>query len=221
MSKPVINTNEAGFTLLELVISIVLLGMLTTALYSATTFGSRVWRREVGTTSELSRVRAAQVLLRDHLTRVYPLMVHSGEGEFRTDFSGTPTSINFISPAQADIAPGGFARIVFQLESSTAGSSLVYVARAELGDNDKAVRRTLLRSVKALSFSYFGSDDAEGPARWSTTWGNRSYLPSLIRVQLSLGGASAPHWPALTIRPLLTADAGCAFDLLSKRCQGR
>jgi len=110
-----------GFTLVELLVSIVLLAMLTTALFGGVTLGTRVWATGERATAELARIRAAQIQLSDLLSRAYPLVIRSEGGDPHVDFEGASASIDFLTAAPSDIAPGGLARITVQLDQDADG----------------------------------------------------------------------------------------------------
>jgi hypothetical protein len=46
-------------------------------------------------------------------------------------------------------------------------------------------------------------------------------LPSLIRISPGFAPGDNSYWPELIVAPQIAADAGCVFDPLGHRCQGR
>jgi len=211
---------EAGFTLIELLVSIVLLAMLTAALFGGLRLGTRAWERAALSTSEIAQIRTAQMSLNEVLSRAYPLILREAGQDAHADFSGDATSITLLTSAPSDVAPGGLARMTLRIDQDTSGVSLVSFTRPELALSDNARRRTILRHVRTLSFSYFGPDDAGQTGRWASTWEGKTRLPSLIRIDATLEGRNAPYWPTMFVRPRITADAACSFDPLTKSCRG-
>lgn len=211
---------EAGFTLVELLVSLALLGMLSIALYSGLSFGTSAWRKATDSGAELTRIGVAQIALRDMLTRAYPLMLRPAGLDPHIDFEGAADRITFLTPATAEIAPGGFARTTIQFEQDHDALALVSYSQPELTATDARARHVLLRNVQDGAFAYFGAVRPNAPEQWVTGWRGKARLPVLIKVQISFGGRNAPEWPDLVIRPRLDADATCSFDPLTKSCRG-
>lgn len=212
-------TSESGFTLIELMVSIVLLGLLTTALFAGVSFGVRAWKQANAANFRLAEIIRAQIALTDLLSGAYPHIIAADRGN-HVDFEGSATSISFLAPATADIAPGGFERITLRLDQGETGLALSYAAQPELSITSYSLRKVLLNGVQNLAFSFYGPDEDGGPAQWFSTWHDRLRLPMLIRIQASLTGSRSAQWPDLTIRPRVAADASCSFDPLTKYCRG-
>src|ERR1700742_436657 len=103
---------EAGFTLLELLISMAVLGLLTVLMFSSLTFGTRVWERSENVTVALNKIRSVQELLRSDVSGLYPAAI-GGAGESHVDFDGSADSVTFLRP-NADI-PGAFERVTLSM----------------------------------------------------------------------------------------------------------
>jgi general secretion pathway protein J len=220
MTKRVAAGTENGFTLIELIVAVALLGMLTMTLFAGIGFGTRAWNAAQHESATLTRISLAQIALNDLLERSFPLMIRSVAENARVDFNGTANSIAFLIPAPVEIAPGGLARVTLTLEPHDAGFVLIYTAEPERAVGAPSLRRVLLRDIDTMAFSYFGADDKDQPAKWESTWQNRAHLPKLIRIQGTLMRMARATWPVLTVRPHVTADASCVFDPLVKDCRG-
>lgn len=212
--------DQAGFTLVELMVAIMLLGMLTTALYAGLSFGTRAWRKAAESSALLAQIASAQITLADMLSRAYPLMLRPVGQEASIDFDGGADQVTFLAPAPAGVAPGGFARTSFRLEYVGDDFELVSYAQPELAGGGRHVRSILLRHVQNFALSYFTVEHPGEPGQWLSSWRNRLRLPALIKIQLSLDGRNAPRWPDLIIQPRIAADATCTFDPLTRTCRG-
>src|SRR5579864_2460479 len=65
---------DAGFTLLELLISLTLLAVLSAILFGGLRFGTRAWERSEVMASETDEIAIAQNFLRRQLSDAYPLL---------------------------------------------------------------------------------------------------------------------------------------------------
>jgi len=129
------------------------------------------------------------------------------------DFDGRADRVSFLTPDRA--LPGSLARIVI----GTDASQLVYASRLELAPDQQPRKRILANGLTALAFSYYGPADRSSVPTWHASWQNKSQLPLLIRMHVTLGGARP--WPDLTVAPRVMADVACVYDPVTKYCQGR
>jgi len=211
--------HEAGFTLLELLVAIALLGLLSVALLGSTRFGIQVWARSENAMANLNRVRHVQTMLTEELTRAYPMFVASGSSEAHVAFDGDADSVTFLTPDQS--LPGALTRVRIAISSNDAETVLTRSSTLELSASSSTEKTVLLQRVKAVSLSYFGSDKIDVPPTWRNTWHNEARLPSLIRIRVAFADKTAGFWPELMVAPRLSADVGCVFDPLTKACLGR
>lgn len=210
---------EAGFTLLELLIATALLGLLSLVLLGSAQFGVQVWARSEGAISGSNSVRRVQITLSEELARAYPLFVGSATSGAHIDFDGASDRLTFLAPDHT--LRGAMARTSIMTEEGEEGTNLVSTSALELSAGSPSDKTVLFRGVKSLSLSYFGSDrDGEHPS-WRNDWRGKTKLPSLIRIRIAFVDKQKASWPDLVVAPRLTADVGCVFDPLSKTCWGR
>ncbi len=210
---------EAGFTLLELLIATALLGLLSVVLVGSTRFGIQVWARSESAIADSNQIRRVQMALSEELSRAYPLFIASGTPDAHIDFDGGADRLTFLSPDRG--LPGALARTRLFVETAENDTELVSTSALELSTGAASSKTVLFRGVKALSLSYFGSDKDGEPPSWQSDWHGKTRLPSLIRIRIALEGQQKKVWPDLVVAPRLTADVGCVFDPLSKTCRGR
>ena len=215
-----IHPGEAGFTLLELMVAMTLLGLLSLVLFGGLRLGTQIWRRTDDVTADVRTIRAAQLLLRDELSRAYPSFVSSGTEQSHADFDGDANGVRFIA---IDKSSGTTARIGFKALGET-GKSLAYESEPELSGAAKTgdgAAKIVLSSLRSLAFSYYGPLKPGDKAVWQSDWHSRSSLPQLIRIRAAFEAKGAPPWPELIVAPRIAADESCVFDPLTKFCQGR
>jgi general secretion pathway protein J len=219
--KPNLTTDEAGFTLLELLVAMTLLGFLITVLFGGLRFGARAWERAANHGSGTDQVRVAQMQIRRLLELAYPSFI-SDPLRPRVDFQGTEDQMTFLAPAPNALSIGGRARITLSRFVQTGTTSLLVEARPELavrgssGESD-----VLISGLTTLEFSYYGTAAPDAPAQWTDRWIDRTRLPLLVRIRGVFSEAGGRLWPELVVAPRLSADISCIYDVLTQYCRGR
>ena len=216
--------SEAGFSLVEVLVALVLLGLLSMALFFSVRFGMTAWQRGGERSDQIHTSMLVQDLLRRLIGQAYPLVRADGTGTGRVDFAGTATSLDFLAPVPVALASGGRARVKLSIERRGDHSDLVLTSRPELVADDAPAelsRKTLLATVEAGEFAYFGVTQSQSAAQWRERWSGELSLPALVRVRVHFARSDPRLWPDLTIAPRISADVGCEYDPLTKLCRGR
>lgn len=86
----------AGFTLLELLVALTLLGAMLILIYSALNIGLRAWDTGEKRVTEASHQRVVQSFLRRELSQVFPVRWR-GIPESKIAFEGAKDEIKFVS----------------------------------------------------------------------------------------------------------------------------
>lgn len=213
------SAGEAGFTLLELLIAMTLLGLLTVALFAGLKFGTRVWAASETATAGANKVNAIQMLLSREIARAYPLFVTKDVTDAHVEFDGTERTITFLGPDPR--GSGAMLRISALASGGENTATLKIVARPELSNVRNDATMAELHGLRFLEFAYFGAEDAKTAPAWHAVWQNEKRLPTLIRIRAAFARGTHTIWPALVIAPRISADSGCTIDLLTKDCRGR
>lgn len=207
---------------MEVLVALVLLGLLSMALFASVRFGVTAWRRGGERSDQIHTSMLVQDLLRRLIGQAYPLVLADGSGIGRVDFAGTATSLDFLAPVPLALASGGRARFKLAIERRGGNSDLIVSSRPELAAADAPAdlsRKTLLATIEAAEFAYFGATQSQSVPAWHERWSDELSLPALVRVRFA---RSDPRlWPDLTIAPRIAADVGCVYDPLTKLCRGR
>lgn len=210
---------EAGFTLLELLIAMTLLGLLTVALFSGLRFGTQVWARSEAATAATDKAYAFQALLSREIERAYPLFVTKDVTETHVEFDGTPAAMGFLGPDPQ----GSGAMLKIELLTVRDGGAQAFeiVEHPELSIAQNETVMAELRGLRSAEFAYFGAEDEKTAPAWHASWHNMKRLPALIRIRAKFVRGTGAVWPDLVIAPRIEADVGCTIDFLTKNCQGR
>jgi general secretion pathway protein J len=183
----------AGFTLLEMMIGLVLLGLMMTVLFSGLRLGASSWdaaERKVASVAE--RELAIRVLERQ-LALAMPVM-HAPEGEpERLAFEGESDRLIWVSPLPAYRGGGGVHELELALGATDRGAGLVLhyrlfhpdVLDGSAGSDRESV--LLLEDVNDLRLSYYGAMDDSERDEWVQRWDHDRDLPGLVKVELGFG----------------------------------
>jgi general secretion pathway protein J len=215
---------QAGFSLVEVLVALVLLSLLCTALFSSVRFGVTAWQRGGERSDQIHTSMLVQDLLRRLIGQAYPLVLSDGTGAGRVDFAGTAASLDFLAPVPVALASGGRARFRLAIERRGEGADLVLTSRPELAAGEAAAeqsRKTLLARIETADFAYFGAFRSQSVGQWHENWAGELSLPALVRVRVSFARSDPRLWPDLTIATRITADVSCEYDPLTKLCRGR
>jgi general secretion pathway protein J len=216
--------NEAGFTLVELLVALALFSLLVTLLFDNVRFGLQSWQHGSAHAEHFERTMISQDLLRRVIGNTYPMLVADSGTQPRIDFDGTKDTVSLLGTAP--IAASGGGRFSFKIfaERRQDRTDVIMSATPELAnpnDSSMTTKTLLLSDIDRVEFSYLGEAPSERVAQWNDNWTKRSDLPRLVRVRVAFRSGDARLWPELLIAPHITADVSCIYDPMTMRCRGR
>lgn len=190
---------QTGFTLLELVVAITLMGLVLVVLYSGLRLGLNGWDSGERRAEASNRLRSVQEFLRRQLAQ--SMTVYQTEANEKRNkivvFTGEAVAIEFVAPMLVHLGQGG----LYRVRVETDGGQMRVRWRPYLpGDPTAGEEReaVLLDGVSDVEWAYFGPerDDDQEPPRWRSEWANQERRPLLVRLNLILRGES---WPDLVV----------------------
>ncbi|HEY7788375.1 MAG TPA: prepilin-type N-terminal cleavage/methylation domain-containing protein [Casimicrobiaceae bacterium] len=216
---------QYGFTLLELIIALVLLGLLSGVLFGSVKLAGRSTNSGEAKTEAASSMRLAQEFLRTNLEAQHPLRMRKIV-EWPLLFAGASDELRYASELPPRVAGGGIWFYRLRVSADDARSPLVLErmipdlsadAPPEFVNADRSI---LAEGIASLRLGYFGRDpDAASSVApsWRDHWNDPQRLPLLIRIDVT-PKTGAP-WPALYVAPRESPEAGCrAWDQARERC---
>jgi len=192
---------DSGLTLIEVIVTLTVLGLIVVILFSAFRLGLSAWDRGETVKEEDQKVRILSELLSRQIKSAFPYRVRTekAEGDYLA-FEGRSQSLKFVSslPMKRNRSEG-FVYTLYQYEENgTEGGRLLFYEERALrkGFFEEEPKRekaeTLIEGISKFSFEYYQEEDSSKNQmeQWFQEWDGREKkeLPKAIRVNLSLRG---------------------------------
>ena len=195
--------HRAGFTLVELLVAMTLIGLLTVALFGGLRFSARGWDAVEASSARREAIALTQSFLRGRMHEILYLP-DADRADLASEW--TKDRMQFQAPWHAGPEHGGVFVFSVWYDPSELGRLMVswrpidMLPDASGAPVDLLGERTLLEGVADGRFSYFGVVELGGDPVWVDQWDGRYGPPELIRIELELSGA-AGAWPDFVAAP--------------------
>jgi general secretion pathway protein J len=194
---------QGGFTLVELLIAITLVGIILVILFSSLRLSTRSWEAAEKKTQSVEKFRVIDGLFRRQIRELKLLFYNDPEQGPVLTFSGTSKSMKFVAPLLTHLGLGGLYWIAYDVVKEGDKSRLImnWQPYRPNEQNEQQVGRpeqeVLLDAVEEVAFSYFGGEMAGGKPEWHDRWENPQQPPQLVRMEVRTNGI---QWPQLVAR---------------------
>jgi general secretion pathway protein J len=197
--------HEVGFTLLELLVVLVVLGLLMVGLVQGVRAGLQLWHAQARRVGEVAELDAAARILRTLLSgiAVPPPGAAAGGAAAATPVKGTSARLDFVGDLPTGL--GTTRRADMSLDLEEGRLLLIWIPRRhELATGPPAapVKTELIAGVRRLEIAYWGSPGPDRPAGWQESWEGPE-LPDLLRLRLAFAKGDPRRWPDLVVAPRL------------------
>lgn len=230
MMTPSRPPEAAGFTLLEMLVGLTLLGVLLILVYSALNLGLRAWDAGDRQVSMAAHERIVQSFLRRELGQVFPVRWR-GIAESRIAFEGGKQEIRFVTALNlgAAIKDGGlqWGHLYLADDDRDGVRRRSLFLRREAFDLmakdwdglDDAKPTRLVEGVSEMEISYLGLESDNAEPKWSKEWNNPLRVPLAIKIVLKTD--TGREVPALVVALKLGEEAGCYDNAFQRQCGSR
>ena len=189
-----------GFTLLEIMVSMVLLGIALSLVMGGFRFTSKVGKSFPATVEDGRIIR-------------YAFFGDNKQLRFTTFLPPYPDraglyTIELTLAEQNDLTQLILRRAPFDEESFLVG---------ELGDEQETL---LVETPNRLAFSYFGALDGNREPDWHDQWEAADQIPQTVRLAIDAGDAApALDWPDIVTRIEVNIDSSCLSPKAGGKCR--
>lgn len=193
-----------GFTLLETLVVLVLLGFLTLLIWSAFSFTKRATTQGENWNQSLNQVDAAQTYLRQALMQALPNRDAKPGRPTPTVFEGDSEHMRFIAPAPMVQESSGPKFNILTIQTRGDARWLVLqlaTVDADGGSAPWGKPQTLAGPLSQVSFLYRGVTPLGQQTGWLTRWSWPTRLPREVEIQAH--STSGVSWPTMRIALLL------------------
>jgi general secretion pathway protein J len=192
---------DRGFTLMEVLVALVVLGILMAGLGQGMRFGMAAWTRQAALVDRTADLDAVDRTVRGMLASATSGAIHG-----RNDFVGTADSVTFDGVLPLAVATGSRrAKITLKLDGQHRlmlhWDSVLIDPNTNAPDWGDAV---VGDHLDRIAFAYWQTG-GDGPG-WRDRW-TAVATPALIRVRFEFAKGDRRHWPDMIVAPLI-AEAG-------------
>lgn len=187
---------DAGFTLLEMMVALVVFGLVMAGLAQSFKFGLTAWSATTRRAEGPEDLAAMDAALTQMIAQAQP-----------GSMTGKRNGLAFTTPLPAGAGlNGGLADVAIMMapDGSLAMRYGAHPPGIPLTRMPPPRIETLAQGVTALKVTYLVAQQS-GPPAWSDTWLD-SGLPLLVRIHLDFAGAQS--WPDLVAAPTVQAAPG-------------
>lgn len=175
---------EAGFSLVEVLVTLVLVSILAGLMLTSLSQFSRLREREDRLSKEAEFDRVA-----DHIVQLIEqaqdLPISLGTGDERAVFIGSPTSSEFVAIARVGTRERALRKVIVYLASDKGETYLkqdIVLRRRE--QEDRSFQTFILSDeIEKIAFRYL-KDDQDGETSWLNSWPDPLKLPAAVNVTI-------------------------------------
>ena len=190
-------SGSSGFTLLEVLVSLVVLALIILGLSQGLRFGVLAFQHQAATIDRAADLDAVDRTLRGLVEQIDPGSRHDAP-----EIAGTMRSVEFTSElpegdAAALASREAEIRILVDPEHRLILRWAPYMHATPTGPQPRPVDSVLLSQVDHITISYWARS---GPAHWLATWSG-AQIPALIRISLTFQPDTGIEWPDIVAAP--------------------
>jgi prepilin-type N-terminal cleavage/methylation domain-containing protein len=183
------NSAQSGFTLLELLVSIVLIGLIVSIVGASMRLGYRSLDKGEKKALMLERFKVSLNLMDAQIQSGMPLKTTGStatEGINQYLFEGKKDSVKFASNYSLMGGQKGYVIVAYRVETGTNDKRTLFAQENTIGmENQKEVK--LLEGFDDIHFEYFFKEVTEEQGQWVEEWTDPMTIPGKVRIHLSWG----------------------------------
>ncbi len=196
-----------GFTLLELLVALTLLGLVFALLAGSVRFGATVWERGGARATQTENLQLTHRVLRRQVEQMRPVLLPEKRRNRNLAVSGLQDRFLFVAPPPASASGQGLQLFRIAFETGAKNLRLVLAWRqiqpdfSDFTDAREFESRILIENIESGQISYFGKTRQQDTALWHSEWVEQKSLPQLVKIALHYPAGDPRRWPLLIIAP--------------------
>ncbi len=187
-----------GFTLIEVVVTMTILGLILLIIFGAFRLGLSAWERGSRTREDFQRERTALRMISGQVKSMVPYKIKTekAEGDYLA-FEGKENSLKFVSALSLKAQrPEGFVFVIYEFKSGgpEGGRLVVYEQRAVNSDffeegfrEDRGI--SVMEGISEVRFEYYreADDEKNRAEEWIENWDAKEEkeLPRALRMTVT------------------------------------
>jgi general secretion pathway protein J len=193
---------STGFTLIEVLIAMTLLGIMVVLLFSSMKICADSWQKGEDKIAEVNDVAVVYQFFQNHLATAKPLWDDFSEQNNRVfAFQGKNQGLQFVSAFPASAKKSGLQLFSLKLMKDGDGQ-LIQVSITPFypvaeGEEWRKEDVTLLRHVRHFSLSYYNLDDPQTEGVWQEDWLGLETQPRLVKIKIERDDGN--FWPEMIV----------------------
>jgi general secretion pathway protein J len=178
-------TSAQGFTLLELTISITLIGLIVLIIVGAMSLGYRSIEAGEKKAIALERIRASFSMIDAQVQSHVPL-TYEKDGEIKYYFQGERELMRFSSNYSIWGGAKGYVITTYSVRQGENGKQILYASENIAGLEGQR-ETVLLDNFEKIYFEYFFQDPTEEEGSWKEQWSEDVLIPAKVRLHFING----------------------------------
>jgi general secretion pathway protein J len=202
------NQKISGFTLIEVLIVMTLLGIMMVLLFSSLKICADSWHKGENKIAQVNEVAVVYNFFQQHLAVAKPLLNDLKKNDLQATlaFQGKSQSLQFVSSFPASVGRLGLQIFTVKMDKEDDKQVLKVTITPffpmENADAEQSREEVvLLKGVSDFSIAYFGSDDGMdnnmSNAGWHDEWVDKTIQPSLVKIIIKQDKET--FWPEMLI----------------------
>ncbi|MCL5024428.1 MAG: prepilin-type N-terminal cleavage/methylation domain-containing protein [Nitrospirae bacterium] len=178
--------SQNGFTLLELMISITLIGIIVLVIAGATRLGFRSVDTGEKKIESLERIRTSLGIIDCQIQSQVPLTYTEDDGSRKYYFQGSRDSMQFSTNYSYSSAARGYIIASYRVAPDERGNQVLYVSENSIGIENKTEAK-LFDTFNEIYFEYFYKDPTAEKGEWVDQWTDETTIPEKVKIHLVSG----------------------------------
>lgn len=211
------NRYSTGFTLIEVLVGLTLLGLILTMVFSALYTTSQSWQAGDNQANTNDAHRLGLDFIHREIRQAVPVF-YLEKDDNRLLFNGERESLQFVSRLPAHRGGSDLYLAALELDKENQALRFSYrLLQIDPGsftlDDEHSKHKNILRPISAIELTYYGRESPNEEPSWHDTWEEREQMPQLVRLKILSAGAD--KWPELYISVPSSMERGLPEMLLT------